>query len=88
MLLITANTANTHTTHTTLTTHTHTLTHGNTCHNFSNRVKDVELFPCVLVGTKLDLESQRQVITAEGEELAEKLQCPFFEISCMVSFFY
>ncbi len=45
------------------------------------RVKDVNKFPMVLVGNKMDLESERQVTTAEGKELAKSWGCPFFETS-------
>lgn len=46
------------------------------------RVKDVEgNVPMVLCGNKCDLENDRQVSTAEGELLAKKYGCPFFETS-------
>lgn len=38
-------------------------------------------YPTVLVGTKLDLEGQRQVSNAEGIELAKKWNCAFMEAS-------
>ena len=41
---------------------------------------DTEL-PAVLIGNKCDLEDRRQVTTEQGEELARKLNCPFFETS-------
>eukprot|EP01087_Luapelamoeba_hula_P001062 TRINITY_DN1080_c0_g1_i1.p1 TRINITY_DN1080_c0_g1~~TRINITY_DN1080_c0_g1_i1.p1 ORF type:complete len:195 (-),score=24.65 TRINITY_DN1080_c0_g1_i1:83-667(-) len=37
--------------------------------------------PMILVGSKCDLEDQRQVSTSEGEDLCKKLKCPFFETS-------
>jgi GTPase KRas protein len=45
------------------------------------RVKDKEKVPLVLVGNKCDLETERQVTTAEGSELAKSFGCPFFESS-------
>lgn len=40
-----------------------------------------ENIPLVLIGNKCDLESQRQVDTAEGEALASKFRCKFLETS-------
>jgi len=37
--------------------------------------------PMVLSGNKCDLESERQVTTAEGQDLAKSFACPFFETS-------
>jgi len=37
--------------------------------------------PIVIVGTKCDLEDQRQVLTQEGKELSERWKCLFFETS-------
>ena len=37
--------------------------------------------PMVLVGNKVDLESNRQVLTVEGKELAASWGCPFYETS-------
>ena len=37
--------------------------------------------PIVLVGCDCDREGSRQVTTAQGEELARRLGCPFFEVS-------
>eukprot|EP00027_Filamoeba_sp_ATCC50430_P011101 CAMPEP_0168551346 /NCGR_PEP_ID=MMETSP0413-20121227/6123_1 /TAXON_ID=136452 /ORGANISM="Filamoeba nolandi, Strain NC-AS-23-1" /LENGTH=153 /DNA_ID=CAMNT_0008581865 /DNA_START=131 /DNA_END=592 /DNA_ORIENTATION=+ len=45
------------------------------------RVKDKDKVPMVLVGNKSDLESERQVTTGEGQELAKSFFCPFFESS-------
>jgi GTPase KRas protein len=45
------------------------------------RVKDKDKVPMVLVGNKCDLESERQVTTSEGQELAKTFGCPFFESS-------
>ena len=36
---------------------------------------------CIVVGNKTDLTAQRAVSTAEGEEFAAQLKCPFIEIS-------
>lgn len=43
--------------------------------------KSPEGVDVVLVGNKIDLESERQVSTEEGSECAELLGVPFFEIS-------
>mmetsp|Transcript_51608 Transcript_51608/g.121105 ORF Transcript_51608/g.121105 Transcript_51608/m.121105 type:complete len:122 (-) Transcript_51608:59-424(-) len=45
------------------------------------RVKDKDSVPCVLCGNKSDLETDRQVPKSEGEEIAKKFECPFFETS-------
>ena len=45
------------------------------------RVKDKDKVPMVLVGNKCDLESERQVTTTEGQDLAKSFGCPFFESS-------
>jgi len=44
------------------------------------RVKDT-VYPMVLVGNKADLEDQRKVQTWEGEALAKKWGCRFYETS-------
>eukprot|EP01117_Protostelium_nocturnum_P000157 TRINITY_DN1022_c0_g1_i1.p1 TRINITY_DN1022_c0_g1~~TRINITY_DN1022_c0_g1_i1.p1 ORF type:complete len:846 (-),score=320.97 TRINITY_DN1022_c0_g1_i1:76-2496(-) len=45
------------------------------------RVKDSDSVPCVLLGNKIDLESQREVETSEGVKLANSWGIPFFETS-------
>ncbi|KAI8335658.1 ras-like protein 3 [Choanephora cucurbitarum] len=45
------------------------------------RVKDRDFFPMVLVGNKCDLESDRQVSSQEGKDLAKTFGCPFTETS-------
>ena len=45
------------------------------------RSTDKDKVPLILVGNKCDLDSDRQVKTSEGEELAAKWGCPFFETS-------
>ncbi|KAI7849513.1 ras-like protein 3 [Circinella umbellata] len=45
------------------------------------RVKDQDLFPVVLVGNKCDLETDRQVSSQEGKDLARAFGCPFAETS-------
>lgn len=45
------------------------------------RVKDADRVPLMLVGNKCDLESERQVTKAEGDELAKSFTCPFMETS-------
>ena len=37
--------------------------------------------PLILVGSKCDLESEREVSRSEGQELSQKWSCPFFETS-------
>ncbi|CAO3595769.1 unnamed protein product [Absidia cylindrospora] len=45
------------------------------------RVKDRDYFPMVLVANKSDLESDRQVSTQEGRDLAKEFGCQFIETS-------
>jgi len=45
------------------------------------RVKDTDQVPMVLVGNKCDLTEQREVSSAEGENLAKKFNCIFMEAS-------
>ncbi|KAI9487674.1 MAG: ras-like protein 1 [Benjaminiella poitrasii] len=45
------------------------------------RVKDRDYFPMVLVGNKCDLESDRQVSSQEGRDLAKNFGCHFIETS-------
>jgi GTPase SAR1 family protein len=45
------------------------------------RVKDEDDVPMVLVGNKCDLQEERQVTSAEGQEKAKSFNCPFFESS-------
>jgi len=45
------------------------------------RVKDDERTPVVLCGNKSDLESERQVPSSVGTELAKSFNCPFVETS-------
>jgi len=45
------------------------------------RVKDKDKVPMVLVGNKCDLETERQVTTGEGGDLARSFGAPFFESS-------
>merc|ERR1711943_54512 len=45
------------------------------------QVKGKEEVPLVLIGSKCDLESSRVVSSSEGQELAQKWGCPFFETS-------
>jgi len=45
------------------------------------RVKDSDKVPMVVVGNKCDLESERQVSKAEGQDLAKSFGCPFLETS-------
>ncbi|XDV31164.1 hypothetical protein PO909_033916 [Leuciscus waleckii] len=45
------------------------------------RVKRYEKVPVILVGNKVDLESEREVSVMEGQALAEEWGCPFIETS-------
>lgn len=45
------------------------------------RLKGTDRVPIVLVGNKVDLESEREVRTNEGATLASEWGCPFFETS-------
>jgi len=45
------------------------------------RVKDTDKVPMVVVGNKSDLESERQVSTQQGQDLAKSFGAPFFETS-------
>lgn len=47
------------------------------------RVKDMDRVPMMLVGNKADLESDRQVTTMEGSDLAKSFSCPFHEASAL-----
>lgn len=40
-----------------------------------------EKVPVILVGNKVDLESEREVSASEGQALAEEWGCPFMETS-------
>eukprot|EP01092_Planopodium_desertum_P011488 TRINITY_DN5227_c0_g4_i1.p1 TRINITY_DN5227_c0_g4~~TRINITY_DN5227_c0_g4_i1.p1 ORF type:complete len:205 (+),score=53.22 TRINITY_DN5227_c0_g4_i1:20-634(+) len=44
-------------------------------------VKGTDEVPLILVGSKCDLDTEREVPTSEGTALAEKLKVPFFETS-------
>ena len=43
--------------------------------------KNVDSIFLILVGTKKDLEHFREVDESEGSDLAQQLECPFYEIS-------
>ncbi|XP_076435823.1 ras-related protein Rap-2c-like [Babylonia areolata] len=45
------------------------------------RVKGQERIPLILVGNKVDLESQREVPASEGMGLAQRWSCPYLETS-------
>lgn len=56
----------------------------NAVHRFYDhilQVKGKDEVPLILVGSKCDLESDREVSKEEGKALAEKFSCPFFETS-------
>jgi GTPase KRas len=48
------------------------------------RIKDEDKFPMVLIGSKCDLENEREISFEEGFELATKYGIPFFETSAKV----
>ncbi len=58
---------------------------------FSNEVKfwledlrrDLDNIPVVLIGNKIDLVNERKVSTNEGKQLAETLNCSFYESSAL-----
>jgi len=45
------------------------------------RVKDSDGYPVVICGNKADMEDAREVSKEDGQALAQKLNCPFFETS-------
>lgn len=45
------------------------------------RVKRFEKVPLILVGNKVDLESEREVSGSDGRALAQEWGCPFIETS-------
>ena len=52
-----------------------------TFHQHILRVQDKDYFPMIVVGNKCDLESERQVSSQEGRELARTWGCKFIETS-------
>jgi small GTP-binding protein len=52
-------------------------------HGHIIQIKGTPNVPIVICGNKIDLEDQRVVTTAEGEELASKLSASFFETSAL-----
>ena len=47
----------------------------------SNSFNEIKFRYRILVGNKVDLEGQRQVLTDMGKDKASKWRCPFFETS-------
>ncbi|PVU98734.1 hypothetical protein BB559_001330 [Furculomyces boomerangus] len=45
------------------------------------RVKDRDNFPIIICANKCDLDSERQVSTQEGKDMARSFNCPFLETS-------
>jgi len=58
-----------------------TFTATNRFYDHILQVKELDTVPMILVGSKCDLEEERVVAKNEGEELAAKWSCPFFETS-------
>lgn len=42
-------------------------------------------YPVVICGNKADMEDAREVSKEDGQALAQKLNCPFFETSAKVT---
>jgi len=53
----------------------------NRFHDHIVQVKQTKEVPMILVGSKGDLEQDREVTKDEGKALADKFSCPFFETS-------
>uniref|UniRef100_K7GHY4 small monomeric GTPase n=1 Tax=Pelodiscus sinensis TaxID=13735 RepID=K7GHY4_PELSI len=53
----------------------------NPCRDGIKRWATYEKVPVILVGNKVDLESEREVSSNEGRALAEEWGCPFMETS-------
>src|SRR4051794_28137379 len=47
------------------------------------RVKDADRVPIVLCGNKCDLEDERQVTSAEAQDMSKSWQVPFYETSAL-----
>ena len=54
-------------------------------HRDLTRIKGTLNVPVVICGNKCDLEEKRVVSKTEGEELAQKLNCIFFETSALAN---
>lgn len=52
-------------------------------HRDIEKTKASTQVPCIICGNKCDLEDKRVVSLAEGEDLARKLNCEFFETSAL-----
>lgn len=50
-------------------------------HKLVTRTRDTDTVPLVLVGNKCDLETKREVSTAEGQALAQQISAEFAETS-------
>eukprot|EP00005_Dracoamoeba_jomungandri_P007671 CAMPEP_0174275956 /NCGR_PEP_ID=MMETSP0439-20130205/60121_1 /TAXON_ID=0 /ORGANISM="Stereomyxa ramosa, Strain Chinc5" /LENGTH=187 /DNA_ID=CAMNT_0015368137 /DNA_START=478 /DNA_END=1041 /DNA_ORIENTATION=- len=53
--------------------------------NLITRVKDDDNVPLVLVGNKSDLESEREVPTDQGKEMAQRFGCAWMEASAKLN---
>ncbi|XP_010004650.1 PREDICTED: ras-related protein Rap-2a-like [Chaetura pelagica] len=54
---------------------------GKTLQRIKHSLELYEKVPVILVGNKVDLESEREVSSSEGRALAEEWGCPFMETS-------
>src|SRR3990167_10226979 len=45
------------------------------------RIRDTDQVPMIIVGNKTDLEDQRVITKEQGQQIANKYNCPFVETS-------
>ena len=58
-----------------------TFTDVNRFYDHIKSIKEEDNVPIIVVGSKCDLEGDREVQTTEGKSLGEKFKVPFFETS-------
>merc|ERR1719204_214274 len=66
-------------------TETNTLDDCEVLHQKIARIKEHDESPIVLAGNKCDLENNRKVSKADGQEKAQELGCSFMETSAKTS---